>query len=889
MKKLLKKLNTKHEGATLITVVIATAFLIAIGVVILSASTRYLVSVYMDRNSNDNLYDAEGILAEVRTGILEYAGEAGAAAYKDIVENYEKVYKDELGMPLSAKDRFARRYICGIIQQLEGGTLIDGITKEWDNTIVNDTSVMGTDISEDDLHQKSFSVDNIRCLTNYPDAVKTKAMLTSPIAGGTPTATPTATPESTGTPTSSDLKYAIYKSPTKGYFLTIRNLVIDYTSPSDYRSTIQTDIQLMVPDYKFDGSDTLDAASKFLIVSDGKLEVGGSAERSDGESATDGATFNGSIYTGGKVESTASLDNAGINVLGNKAAHFNCEMLISRGSLDAYTGSKVDIHGANEVSVVGGVPVSNQSTAGDIYLKNIRLLGNGTGVGGTDFRGTDFSMKANAYIENDLDIRDAGSTVTLGGQYYGYSYSKENEYNPASAKSQSDYSSAILVNGIGTCLQSDPSTPLSKLLLAGRTYVSRGENKVTDAYNDIMMGESVAVKSNQIAYLVPDKYVLVKHNPISASESSDEGGSYFEPTTLVDIDAMKEDTDLWQYLDEGRPVTGNYGQATVQTGDEGYVFLYLNFKDQISANKYFKDFFSGKFNVADPEEEEDDDTPGMVTVDDLTQRARAYITTKDAAMKFSPEMYLIAGNIVHNYEADGGPGFQEASYFDQDGNPSETLLDDGKKVGLRYVNLQKYLTTSGDASSMRLMSSGKTFIDPTTKQMGTASSETADPLVSTQIINPDEITAERAIGIDQNLIEPQTGAKVYSGISGTNTLSVNSISYLNSPQGGTGYGRCLIVNKGNVEIGIDCAGLIVADGNVTVNANFRGLIIATGDVNVLNTVTMESDVVLVNKLFTYAQSDPRLAPIFKMSIPETHNTTIQEDCCRYLNWVKNTY
>ena len=115
---LLKKLNTKREGATLVTVVIATAFLIAIGVVILSASTRYLVSVYMDRNSNENLYDAEGILAEVRAGILEYAGEAGAAAYKDIIENYEKVEIDpDTGEALSGKDRFARLYICGIIHE----------------------------------------------------------------------------------------------------------------------------------------------------------------------------------------------------------------------------------------------------------------------------------------------------------------------------------------------------------------------------------------------------------------------------------------------------------------------------------------------------------------------------------------------------------------------------------------------------------------------------------------------------------------------------------------------------------------------------------------------------------------------------------------------------
>lgn len=890
MKKLLKKLNTKREGATLVTVVIATAFLIAIGVVILSASTRYLVSVYMDRNSNENLYDAEGILAEVRAGILEYAGDAGAEAYKEIVENYEKVETETIAgddgstvdVAISGKDRFARRYICGIIQELEGNTLTGGITKDWDGAAVNDLSTT-SDIPESSLKQRSFSINSLRSLTNFPDAIKTEAMLGSPIAGGaTPSPTPETT-ESTPAPGASDLKYAIYKSPTKGYFLTIHNLVVDYTNPGGYRSTIQTDIQLMVPDFKFDGNDTLDAASKFLVISDGVLDVNGSADRSDGDVNNDGVTFNGNIYTGGNVVDTASADNAGITIQGGKAAHFNSELLISRGNLDAFTGSKVDIHGANEVSVVGGVAVSNPSTAGDIYLKNIRLLNNGTGgtsaLSDSKFKGTDFSMKANAYIENDLDIQDAGATVTLGGKYYGYSYSEENENNAVAAKSQADYSSAILINGIGTTLQSANGSQesLKKLLLAGRTYVSRGGDKLTDAYNDIMMGESLAVKSNQIAYMVPDKYVLVKHNPISSSEASSEGGTYFDPLTLVDLEKMKADTNLFQYLDEARPVTGNYGQSSATSGGEGYVFLYLNFKNQVSANRYFKAFFNGEY-VNTEEEEEDDETPGAVTVDDIAQRARAYITTKNDAMRFSPEMFLIAGNIVHNYEAQGGPGFQEASYFDADGNPSQTLLDDGKMVGMRYVNLQKYLTTSGDAASMRLLKSGKQFLNRT------APSETAAPLVSAGMIKTDQMDA-LSIPTGNNEIEPQTGAKIYAG---TGNISIDN-TYLGSPSGLTGYGRCLVVNKGNVSIGNNCSGLIIADGDVTVTANFRGLIIATGSVKVSTSVTLESDMVLVNKLLTFAQSDPRLSPIFGISNPDTHNSTIQEDCCRYLNWVKNTY
>ena len=96
MKKISNKMRVMREGATLVTVVIATAFLIAIGVVILTASTKYLVSVYMDRNTNDNMYSAEGILSEVRAGLLEYVGDAGLTTYKEIMEDYEK-YKGNAG------------------------------------------------------------------------------------------------------------------------------------------------------------------------------------------------------------------------------------------------------------------------------------------------------------------------------------------------------------------------------------------------------------------------------------------------------------------------------------------------------------------------------------------------------------------------------------------------------------------------------------------------------------------------------------------------------------------------------------------------------------------------------------------------------------------------
>ena len=86
-----------------------------------------------------------------------------------------------------------------------------------------------------------------------------------------------------------------------------------------------------------------------------------------------------------------------------------------------------------------------------------------------------------------------------------------------------------------------------------------------------------------------------------------------------------------------------------------------------------------------------------------------------------------------------------------------------------------------------------------------------------------------------------------------------------------------------------CSGLIIAKGNVTVNRNFNGLIIASGKVIIGQPVVMKSDLVLVSKLLSYAKSDEDLSKLFGMENSETHNTTVSEECLRYLNWEKNTY
>jgi len=131
------------------------------------------------------------------------------------------------------------------------------------------------------------------------------------------------------------------------------------------------------------------------------------------------------------------------------------------------------------------------------------------------------TLFANAYIADDLEINGEDAAVELHGNYYGYNYSQ----TPDSLRVLAEYatgkshtnSSAIIVNGNNANVD---FSGLSELYVAGRSYISTStvrtvnvsstDNSVTTTFDsdtnkdneDIRTGESIAVRSNQIAYIV---------------------------------------------------------------------------------------------------------------------------------------------------------------------------------------------------------------------------------------------------------------------------------------------------------------------------------------------------------------------------------------------------
>ena len=195
------------------------------------------------------------------------------------------------------------------------------------------------------------------------------------------------------------------------------------------------------------------------------------------------------------------------------------------------------------------------------------------------------------YVRDDLSVTGNGVTARLAGQYFGFGSSGDD----AAA------SSAILLSGRGTKLD---MSELKRLVLAGNSFIDTGSA-------DVMMGESLSVRSNQLAYLIPISCFSageVTSNPYLTFNRNlrDESGALNntrleELAGLVNMDAV-----LWaDELVNGQPATLSHYISDVQllveslpTGvsDSGnrqvLVYFYMQFRSKKLANDYFRAYFA---------------------------------------------------------------------------------------------------------------------------------------------------------------------------------------------------------------------------------------------------------------------------------------------------------
>ena len=230
-------------------------------------------------------------------------------------------------------------------------------------------------------------------------------------------------------------------------------------------------------------------------------------------------------------------------------------------------------------------------------------------AGGILLDGGRAELTGASYVADDLTLSGVRSSAKISGTYKGYG----NDKNVAGS------SSAIIING------KDSSIDMSgakEVALAGYSYIATGnerlrDNSIGEARNnkDIKMGESIAVKGNQIAYLMPGEWIGTDsnkeskfgHNPLSYDEYNkllNEKDSSGKNYVLVDTKARayKTGKTFEDYGVTKSDLDANYTKIFVQpiTGisSDGLVYFYVNLP-QDKAARYFNDFYAADKNRAE--------------------------------------------------------------------------------------------------------------------------------------------------------------------------------------------------------------------------------------------------------------------------------------------------
>lgn len=316
--------------------------------------------------------------------------------------------------------------------------------------------------------------------------------------------------------------------------LTLRAVSLKYTE-NGYESNITADIKVAVPDF-YAKPILSEGLNSYAIVANGGL-----IKSSGGRS-----TVYGRVYAGG------------VDVYG------------SGNMLKVTEGSLIS---PKEIGVSNGAEFIFSSAENELWASDLTLGENSTA-----------SIKGRAYVADDLRL-DKGSSATLSGSYFGF----------GSTAGSPNQSSAILVNGKGASLD---ISELDKLALAGVSFIdimnggltSRENNGDYSSYGTpIPMGESMSVKSNQLAYLVPIECIQnYASNPCVFNGGDVEAPACSMSAVLWTIGG--EDKTLDSYIGGGKgQIKALYKNLDGGTIKLAYVFILFN--KQEYANKYFRDYF----------------------------------------------------------------------------------------------------------------------------------------------------------------------------------------------------------------------------------------------------------------------------------------------------------
>ncbi len=373
----------------------------------------------------------------------------------------------------------------------------------------------------------------------------------------------------------------IYPMQVESDGITLQDLKITYVNKKGYVSIISTDIKILLPEIELGQSASIPDINKYCIVANNGLIAG-------------------SIKPDWNIDITGSL-YAGTMTLGSD---------VSYSFLDSckFNFKAMEADGATENSLL--------VTAGDIVLNNTTMTTSDVDVWSKNIvlNSSTATLDGNSYVQNDTKLEGKNCNLTLSGTYTGFGvgsvFSEEEEDQKA------DSSSAIVINGMDSNLD---FSNLESMSIGGHTYVSTAAGSPEDPNSeDVFMGESVAVKSNQLIYLIPPEAVGCLCMPDGTI-----GDSVFNsnPLRKEQYDEIINNTDKYILLNKGLQIESLGGKnlnyymddedivggsvlldpitVVKQTNSGTLVYLYMKFKNRDVANEYFRNYYGVNSETVD--------------------------------------------------------------------------------------------------------------------------------------------------------------------------------------------------------------------------------------------------------------------------------------------------
>ncbi len=179
------------------------------------------------------------------------------------------------------------------------------------------------------------------------------------------------------------------------------------------------------------------------------------------------------------------------------------------------------------------------------------------------------------YLADDLELNGNGSSATINGNLYGFGNSTEN----------AQQSSTIVVNGLNSTLN---LASTQRLMLAGSSFILPLS---AEQDNGILMGESISVRPNQMAYLAPLEILTtdpqIETNPHVIATGGTLPALEISTTTPI-LNVNGEDKTLSSYGAQVVSMTYPLPFAPLSSA----VYYFLEFDDVQGANEYFQDYFT---------------------------------------------------------------------------------------------------------------------------------------------------------------------------------------------------------------------------------------------------------------------------------------------------------